>query len=67
MQRRALELGYRPVTPGELDYIAVAGFVMPEPAILRAAEDAGYLPQPLPDEYSQSLIEWFNARIEAGE
>lgn len=66
MQRRALELGYRPVTPGELDYVAVPGFVAPEPDILRAAEDAGYFPQPLPDAYSQSLIEWFNERIESG-
>src|SRR3970040_407723 len=39
MQRRALELGYRPVKPGELDYVPVSGFVVPEPAILLAAED----------------------------
>ena len=40
MQRRAIELGYRPVQPGELDYVAVPGFVTPEPDILLAAEDA---------------------------
>lgn len=66
MQRRALELGYRPVKPGELDYVAVPGYVAPEPNILRAAEDAGFFPQPLPDEYTESLIEWFDQRIKAG-
>lgn len=66
MQRRALELGFRPVTPGELDYVPVAGFVAPEPAILQAAVDSGYFPQPLSEEYSQSLIEWFNERIVSG-
>jgi cell division protein FtsL len=66
MQRRALELGFRPVTPGELDYIAVPGFVAPEPEILLKAVDAGYFPQPMPEEYSQSLIEWFNERLVLG-
>ena len=48
MQRRALELGYRPVKPGELDYVAVPGFVLPEPAILLAAEDASSAGTALP-------------------
>ncbi|MEP6895683.1 MAG: hypothetical protein ABI986_08760, partial [Chloroflexota bacterium] len=39
MERRALEMGYRPVKPGELDYVAVPGYTAPEPAILLAAED----------------------------
>ena len=66
MQRRALELGYRPVKPGELDYVPVAGFVVPEPAILLAAEDAVLLVQPLPFEYTQSLLEWFSERAKFG-
>src|SRR5512142_2299593 len=39
MQKRAVALGYRPVKPGELDYVAVPGFVKPEPDILLAAAD----------------------------
>jgi len=66
MQRRAQALGYRPVKPGELDYVAIPGYVPPEPAILRTAEDAGYFPQPVPAEYTQSLLEWFDERIRAG-
>lgn len=66
MERRAVKLGYRPVQPGELDYVGVPGFVPPEPAILKAARD-GALPQPnLPYEYSQSLIEWFDEQIKTG-
>ena len=66
MQRRALELGYRPVKPGELDYMPVPGFVVPEPAILLAAEDAILPVQPLPFEYTQSLLEWFSERAKFG-
>jgi hypothetical protein len=63
MERRALELGYRPVKPGELDYVPVPGFVAPEPEILSAAEDATPQSQVLPVEYTQSLFEWMDARV----
>ena len=66
MQRRALELGYRPVKPGELDYIAVPGYIAPEPAILHAAEDVVSLVRTLPPEYTQSLIEWLDERVKFG-
>jgi hypothetical protein len=66
MERRAIELGYRPVQPGELDYIAVPGFAAPEPELLRIAQDATAHQQSLPYEYSQSLIEWFDDWIKFG-
>ncbi|HET9910137.1 MAG TPA: hypothetical protein VFQ23_26065 [Anaerolineales bacterium] len=66
MQRRALALGYRPVKPGELDYVAVPGFTVPEPEILLVADDAPPPTQSLPAEFSQSLIEWFDERIRFG-
>jgi cell division protein FtsL len=66
MQQRALKLGYRPVLPGELDYVAVPGFVAPEPAILLAAEDATPRVPARPAEYTQSLLEWFEERIRFG-
>jgi hypothetical protein len=66
MERRARDLGYRPVLPGELDYVAVPGFVMPEPAILLAAVDADPQKNALPAEYSESLLEWFDERIRFG-
>ena len=66
MERRALELGYRPVRPGELDYVAVPGFAAPEPDILSAAQDAAPYSQVLPVDYTQSLIEWMDDRIAVG-
>lgn len=66
MQQRATELGYRPVQPGELDYVAVPGFVKPEPDILLAAKDTAPRVQTLPAEYTQSLLEWFSEQIRFG-
>jgi hypothetical protein len=66
MQGRALELGYRPVQPGELDYVAVPGFAKPEPEILLAASDTTPHIKMLPPEYSQSLLEWFEEWIHPG-
>jgi hypothetical protein len=66
MVQRALELGYRPVKPGELDYLAVPGFIAPEPDLLLAAEDVTQLDRILPPEFTQSLIEWFDEQIKSG-
>lgn len=66
MRERAEKLGYRPVLPGELDYVAVPGFAPPEPAILLAAKDATPPLNSLPVEYTESLLEWFDERIRFG-
>lgn len=66
MVQRALELGYRPVKPGELDYLPVPGFIAPEPDLLLAAEDVTQLDRVLPPEFTQSLIEWFDEQIKVG-
>jgi len=66
MRQRAERLGYRPVLPGELDYVAVPGFVKPEPDILLAAEDVMPRIETLPAEYTQSLLEWFDDRMRFG-
>ena len=66
MQQRALELGYRPVKPGELDYVFVPGYIAPEPDILLAAVDTAIPSYHLPQEYSESLLEWLDARVNLG-
>ena len=66
MERRALAKGYRPVQPGELDYVAVPGFVPPEPDILREAQDVIVPETTLPYEYSESLLEWLDKQIKSG-
>jgi cell division protein FtsL len=65
MQQRALELGYRPVKPGELDYVFVPGYVAPEPDILLASADSTSRSFALPEIYSQSLLEWLDDRIKS--
>jgi cell division protein FtsL len=65
MQQRAFELGYRPINPGELDYIVVPGFVMPEPELLRKADDVSQFSAAIPDEYTLSLVEWLDQQVEA--
>ena len=66
MQQRALELGYRPVKPGELDYVSVPGYSKSEPAILMAAPDVQTQSHSLPAEYTQSLLEWFDEKVIQG-
>ena len=66
MVSRARAMGYRPVLPGELDYLPVPGFVEPEPEILRAAVDVTVPQDSFPFEYSESLLEWLEKQIKAG-
>jgi len=66
MQRRALELGYRPAKPGELDYVFVPGYIAPEPEILLEADDVTVPDYRLPEEYTESLLEWFDNRVKSG-
>jgi cell division protein FtsL len=66
MQQRALELGYRPVQPGELDYVLVPGYAAPEPDILLVAQDSPPVSNQLPDEYTESLFEWLDSRMRYG-
>ena len=66
MQQRAERIGYRPVLPGELDYVTVPGFAPPEPDILLAAVDSVPGSDALPAEYVESLLEWFDTRIRFG-
>jgi len=66
MQKRAIDLGYRPVKPGELDYVFVPGYIAPEPDILLAAVDTAVPDYRLPEEYTESLIEWLDSRVTFG-
>jgi cell division protein FtsL len=66
MQQRALVLGYRPVKPGELDYVFVPGYAAPEPDILLAAVDVNEPVYRLPAQYTESLLEWLDTRVNFG-
>ncbi len=63
MQRRALELGFRPVEQIEVEYLVVPGYTAPEPEILSSA----MLPQlsvlSILPEYNESLLDWVDEKI----
>lgn len=63
MQRRALDLGFRPMKQIEVEYLVVPGYAAPEPDILSSAS----LPQlsvlSILPEYNESLLDWVDAKI----
>lgn len=64
IERRAYALRFRPIEPEELEYLYVPGYVIPNGAIL--ANTLKLQPSPpnnLP-EYTQSLLEWLDERLE---
>jgi hypothetical protein len=63
MEARALELGYRPVEPGEAEYLVVPGYAAPRPEILSAMPQAGLSAPTIPPEYTESLLEWLNKKL----
>lgn len=63
MVDRALELGFRPVAPDEVEYLVVPGYFEPKPDILTSAELPQMSAQTVPHEYNESLLNWLNERI----
>ena len=65
IETRAYALGYRPVEPEELEYLYVPGYVTPRGALLAAAPDLQPTAPSIPPEYTQSLLEWLDERLQA--
>jgi hypothetical protein len=63
MEARALELGFRPVEPGDMEYLVVPGYAAPQPEILSAMPQAGLSAPSIPPEYTESLLDWFNKKL----
>jgi hypothetical protein len=63
MMERALELGFRPVAPDEVEYLMVPGYFQPKPEILTSAQIPQMNAQTTPREYNQSLLNWLDERI----
>ena len=63
MVERALELDFRPVVSDEVEYLVVPGYFEPKPDILSSAELPQMSAQTIPQEYNQSLLDWFDERI----
>lgn len=63
MERRALELGFRPVKPNEVEYLVVAGYSEPEPFFLSTTQHLQLSALTIAPEYNQSLLDWMDERL----
>ena len=64
MEKRAVELGFRPPYPGEVFYVPVAGLESEDEVVVVFQDDnsSAVINVELPD-YHQSLIEWLGDQI----
>jgi hypothetical protein len=63
MRRRALELGFKPMEPGEAEYLVVPGYSVIEPEILSSASLPQLSALTIPPEYNESLLDWVDEKI----
>jgi len=63
MEKRALELGFRPMQPREAEYLVVSGYSVPEPAILSSAPLPQLSALSILPEYNESLLDWVDEKI----
>lgn len=64
MEQRAVDLGYRPVEPNEMEYLVVPGYTATQPDILANLPQPGLSAPSIPPEYNQSLLDWFDQLIQ---
>lgn len=65
MERRARELGFRPVKPEEVEYLYIPGYIAPKAVTLAAAPELQPGLPGTPPEYTQSLLDWLNERLQS--
>ena len=63
MEERALELGFRPMIPEEVEYLIVPGYAAPKPQILDSAQVLQMSAPSIPPEYTESLLDWLDHKI----
>ena len=63
MEQRAVAMGFEPITAGKMEYIVVAGYVAPQPLILKSVPQPGLRAPSIPPEYNQSLLDWMDQQI----
>ena len=64
MMKRAESLGFQPVSPNDVTYVVVPGYVAKPPIDLSSTTAAPARPMILP-EYSESLFDWLAREIDA--
>ncbi|MDO8753019.1 MAG: hypothetical protein Q7J80_03910 [Anaerolineales bacterium] len=65
MERRARELGFRPMEVDEVEYLVVPGYSAPQPYILASAPHLQLSALTIPPQYNQSLLDWMDEKISA--
>jgi hypothetical protein len=63
MEKRALEIGFRPMKPQEAEYLVVPGYSVLEPKILSSAPVLQLSKLTIPPEYNESLLVWLDKKI----
>ena len=64
-EKRAYELGFRPVKPEEVEYLYVPGYFASKGAMLAAAPELQPSAPDIPPEYTQSLLDWLDERLQS--
>jgi cell division protein FtsL len=64
VDKRARELGFRPVKEDEVEYLYIPGYRAPQAATLAAAPELQPSAPGVPPEYSQSLLDWLNELLQ---
>lgn len=67
MERRARELGFRPMQPDEVEYLIVPGYSAPQPFVLSSTPRLQLSALIFPPEYNQSLLDWMDEKISASQ
>ncbi|MDP2777922.1 MAG: hypothetical protein Q8O48_09805 [Anaerolineales bacterium] len=63
MDRRASELGFRPMEPDEMEYLIVPGYSAPQSYILASAPHLQLSALTIPPVYNQSLLDWMDEKF----
>jgi cell division protein FtsL len=64
VEQRADALGFQPVTPDEVEYLYVPGYVAPKGVNLATAPELQPSAPSTPPEYTQSLLDWLDERLQ---
>ena len=63
MESRALEVGFRPMQPDEVEYLVVPGYSEPEAFVLSTTQYMQLSALTIAPEYNQSLLDWMDEKI----
>ena len=63
MERRALDLSFRPMEAGEAEYLVVPGYSVLKPEILSSVPALQLSTLTIAPEYNESLLDWMDQKI----